>query len=83
MIMDHTEQAALPEHVNIIGEFQPLSNSYIVDRNIFVKGDVLMNGRERYTMLNDPLPYGDTDSTYWVIILDKPIPKAVGTMLIK
>ncbi len=78
-----SENAALPPHANVIGALINIANGYIIDKNIFAKGDVLMNGRERYTVVSEPIPYGEEGSNYWVIILDKPIPAPGGATLVK
>lgn len=76
-------KAALPEGVTIIKEFPHLSNTYIVDGDSLVKGDVLLFRNERYEVLTDAMEYGEGDGTYKVYTLDKPVPTPIGARLAK
>lgn len=82
-MMDHKEQATLPEHVTVIRQYPNMPGMYIVDGNLFKEGDIAITGRKRYEILSEPTPYGDNDSSYWVIKVDPAPFIPEGTLLMK
>lgn len=73
--------APLPHYITVLKEFPHMSSSYCADKNMFMKGDVLMDGRERYTIMTDPMPYEDESGTYFVYTFDKPLENPIGKRL--